>query len=167
MPDCTPDACVHADSPGYLDIEYGFGKHFMLMTPDKRWRYLRTFYTSIVFYNATLLAIKVTFLLQFYRVFSTRKMRRIILAVGLVVVGWGISQVLVEMFICTPIEKFWMGDAVDGRCIPNYPQWYINAGGNIMTDIAVFLIPLPTIWKLNLQRSQRIILLGIFCLGFL
>lgn len=129
--------------------------------------FMRTFYVSIVFYNASLLAIKMTFLLQFWRIFSANgKMRRVILVAGTFIVGWGISQVLVEIFICTPIATFW-DRSTGGTCIPNYPQWYINAGGNIITDIAVFVIPLPVIWKLKMRKGQRIILLGIFCLGFL
>ena len=38
--------------------------------------------------------------------------------------------------------------------------------GNITTDIIILALPIPVLWRLNLPRSQRISLVGIFCLGF-
>ncbi len=127
----------------------------------------QTFYISIVLYNGSLTAIKITFLLQYYRILGTaRKMRLVILGALVFVSLWSISQLLVTTFTCTPIEKFWMGDAVPGTCIPNLPFWYINAAGNILTDVIVFIVPLPALSGLNLRKAQKIMLLGIFSLGF-
>ena len=92
---------------------------------------------------------------------------RIVYIVAIVLVGgWALSQTLVGIFICTPIRGFW-DSTIPSKCIPNIPQWYINAGGNIATDVAVFCLPLPAIWKLQLKKQQKIILISIFCLGFL
>lgn len=33
--------------------------------------------------------------------------------------------------------------------------------------LAVFALPLPALWKLTTPRSQKIMLIGIFSLGFL
>ncbi|RYP88500.1 hypothetical protein DL769_000267 [Monosporascus sp. CRB-8-3] len=123
------------------------------------------FYLSIVFYNATLTSVKLTFLLQYYRVFDVHKVRRAII-VALVIVGcWCISQLLIVIFTCSPIEKFWI-PSLPGTCIPNLPFWYINAAGNLATDVAIFLLPLPALGSLNLRKPQKIFLIGIFSLGF-
>ncbi|KAK4167243.1 hypothetical protein QBC43DRAFT_204141 [Cladorrhinum sp. PSN259] len=147
---------------------YGHGRHIYNPTIDMTqfWKYLRTFYISIVLYNASLTAIKVAFLLQYWRILGTAQMRRVIMIAGVFVALWSISQLLVVIFTCTPIEKFWLGDQVPGTCIPNLPFWYINAAGNIVTDVTVFLVPLPALSRLNLRRNQKIALLGVFCLGF-
>ncbi|KAK4231149.1 hypothetical protein QBC38DRAFT_495898 [Podospora fimiseda] len=153
-----------------LNTKYGHGKHTNNPQVDKTqlWKYFRTFYISIVLYNASLTAIKITFLLQYHRILSnTPKTRRIILSAGTLVALWSISQLLVVIFTCTPIEKFWLADTIPGgKCIPNLPFWYINAAGNIATDIIVFIVPLPALSKLNLRKTQKLALLGIFCLGF-
>ena len=108
-----------------------------------------------------------TFLLQYYRTFAINKRTRTILIIATVIVGgWSISQLGVQIFICTPVQAFW-DPSVKGTCIPNIPQWYINAAGNIFTDIMVLTLPLPIIGRLNLGRSQKYMLMGIFCLGFL
>lgn len=127
---------------------------------------IQTFYISIVLYNASLTATKITFLLQYWRILNTAQMRRVIMIAGVFVALWSISQLLVVIFTCTPIEKFWLADQVPGTCIPNLPFWYINAAGNIVTDVTVFIVPLPALARLKLRRNQKIALLGVFCLGF-
>ncbi|KAI1843182.1 hypothetical protein JX265_009922 [Neoarthrinium moseri] len=123
------------------------------------------FYVSITLYNTGLFFTKMTFLAQYYRVLSIRKMR-LTLQIAMAVVGaWSLSQVFVGIFICQPIAKFW-NDSLDGHCIPNLPQWYVNAAGNIATDVAVFVLPLPVLGHLHLPKQQKLILLGIFSLGF-
>ena len=118
-------------------------------------------------YNSALFSIKMTFLVMYYRVLSVTATYRKISIAAIIVVGcWAMSQVLVEIFICSPIEKFW-DKSKRGTCIPDYPQWYINAAGNIISDIIIFTIPLPIIRKLKLQRYQKYVLTFIFCLGFL
>jgi hypothetical protein len=93
-------------------------------------------------------------------------MRLVYLAAIFFVGGWALSQTLVGIFTCTPVAAFWDKSIPGARCIPNLPQWYINAAGNIITDVAVFALPLPAIWKLNLVRGQKVMLIGIFSLGF-
>jgi hypothetical protein len=93
-------------------------------------------------------------------------MRRVYIGAIIIVGAWGISQVLIGIFMCRPIEGFW-DQTVAATCIPNFPQFYINAVGNIITDVAVFLIPLPVIGHLNLPRAQKVLLFGIFSIGFL
>lgn len=107
-----------------------------------------------------------TFLLQYYRVLAVQRMR-IIYIVAIVIVGcWGLSQVLIGIFMCWPIRGFW-DKTVEATCIPQSPQFQINAAGNIITDVAVFLLPMPVIKHLKLPRTQRVLLFGVFSLGFL
>ncbi|KAH8904453.1 hypothetical protein BR93DRAFT_946751 [Coniochaeta sp. PMI_546] len=147
--------------------QFGLGRHvWMLQNPGVEIPlYLRSFYVSIVLYCAGLFTIKMTFLFQYYRVFGVQNLRKIFIAAIVVVGAWGISQVLIGIFICTPIRGFW--DAtVRAKCIPNYPQFYINAAGNIITDIAVLVMPFPLLKRLNLPKQQKLLLFGIFGLGF-
>lgn len=80
--------------------------------------------------------------------------------------AWSISLVIVQIFTCDPVSGFWRRD-IESVCTPSLPLWYINAGGNILTDVILFALPIPIVWKLQMPRSQRLSLLGVFCLGFL
>jgi hypothetical protein len=125
----------------------------------------QAFYVSIVLYNASLTATKLTFLLQYYRILGSGPMKRAIIVAFVIVALWSTSQLLVNIFQCTPIHRFWVPD-IPGTCIPPLPFWYINAAGNIVTDIIVFIIPLPALSRLNLRRGQKFALVGVFSLGF-
>ncbi|KAI3329233.1 hypothetical protein HD806DRAFT_482265 [Xylariaceae sp. AK1471] len=149
-----------------INTRYGLGKHVWdLELPEEIMAYLKNFYVSIIFYNTGLMVVKLTFLTQYYRVLVSRRFR-IICAVAMVIIGlWSFSQVLVGIFICLPVAGFW-DSSLNPQCIPTPLQWYINAAGNIVTDIAIFVMPLPVLVRLKLPKAQRLSLVGIFSLGF-
>jgi len=91
---------------------------------------------------------------------------RIVYIVAIIVVGaWAFAQVLIALLICRPIQGLW-DKTIEAECMPNAPQIYVNAAGNIVTDIAIFLLPMPALKHLALKRTQKMMLFGIFSLGF-
>ncbi len=93
-------------------------------------------------------------------------MRRLtIVAIG-VVGAWSLALVLTSILTCHPVEGYW-DKSVQATCIPDMPLWYINAAWNIASDLFIFAVPIPVLWRLQLPRSQRLSLIAIFCLGFL
>lgn len=127
---------------------------------------MQNFWLSIILYNLTLSLVKLTFLLQYYRVLSVHKMKKVIWTLGILIMLWALSQLFVVVFTCVPVQKFWYTD-LPGHCMPNLPFWYINAAGNIATDLAIFIMPLPVLKSLQLRKKQKYFLMGIFSLGFL
>ena len=117
-------------------------------------------------YGAAITTIKATFLLQYQRVFSVGGYVNRFLAALIFVMAWSIASLLIAIFSCVPVQSFW-DQSVTGVCVPEHPWWEINSAGNVITDFAVFCLPLPTLWKLHLPRAQKIALLGLFSLGFL
>ena len=119
-------------------------------------------------YNASLMAIKMTFLSQYFRIFhhASRKIVKVFTCITVFVGLWSLSQLIVAIFTCDPIDGYWK-KSKDAQCIPNHPFWEINAAGNIVTDVMIFILPIPILKTLNLPRRQRHILIGIFGLGFL
>lgn len=114
------------------------------------------------------MAIKMTFLSQYYRIFhhTSKKVAIIFTCVAVFVGCWSLSQLVVAIFTCDPIDGYW-DQTKNARCIPNHPFWEVNAAGNIITDVLIFVLPLPILERLNLPRRQRHILIGIFSLGLL
>ncbi|KAK1579949.1 uncharacterized protein LY79DRAFT_612869 [Colletotrichum navitas] len=147
------------------NVRNGLGRHIYFLSTNELMEYMKTFYTSIVLYNAALGGIKMTFLLQYYRVLAVQKMKKVFIGAMIISGMWSVSQIFCAIFTCTPIPKFW-DQSIPGYCIPNYPFWYVNAGGNIITDLMVLILPLPALFKLKLRPGQKYVLVGIFCLGF-
>ncbi len=148
------------------DTENGIGRHIWTIDMSRFPLYLKIFYVSIVMYGAAITAVKATFLLQYQRVFSVGGYVNRFLWAFIVVMAWSVASLLIAIFTCVPVASFW-DQSVTGHCVPEHPWWEINSAGNVITDFAVFCLPLPTLWRLHLPRPQKIALLGLFSLGFL
>ncbi|KAI1461517.1 hypothetical protein F4805DRAFT_412295 [Annulohypoxylon moriforme] len=149
-----------------MNTRDGLGRHtWDLGSAIELRNYLKGFYISITLYNTGLLFVKLAFLTQYYRVFSLKNMRMTFIAAMIIIGCWSLSQIIVGIFTCDPVDGFWEKSA-DSKCIPNYPQWYINAAGNITTDIVIFVLPMPVLRHLHMPRAQRLVVIGIFSFGF-
>ncbi len=128
---------------------------------------LQNFWFTLVFYNTALLFTKWTLLFQYYRIVAqVRKFRIGYIVFMFLIGGWTISQIFIVVFSCLPVNKFW-DLSVKGTCSNNGAEQDLNAIGNIITDFIVLVLPLPVILRLQLERPQKLALLGIFSLGFL
>ncbi|KAL5604355.1 hypothetical protein BROUX41_002327 [Berkeleyomyces rouxiae] len=148
------------------EVDYGMGRHIGTLNATDLWKFQRSFYVTVVVYTAALLFLKMTFLVQYYRVLAVQEMWKWYIAAMVIVGLWATSQLLVSIMLCIPIRGFWDA-SVKASCIPTYPQVYINASGNVITDVMILILPLPAIWRLNVPSGQKRALLCIFSLGFL
>lgn len=69
------------------------------------------------------------------------------------------------IFQCKPVSGFW-NRTKPAICNVDSQKFFIgNAIPNILTDVALMVLPLPYIWQLNRSKSQKIALAGVFLLG--
>jgi len=127
---------------------------------------LQPFYFSVLTYNISLIFVKVSILLLYLRIFDSSRTRYGCYILLGVVITYGAFLILSSIFSCWPIGRFW-DNRIPGHCIPGPPLWYGNAAANIATDLAIFILPLKTIYGLKLPRGQKISLCFVFTLGFL
>lgn len=72
-----------------------------------------------------------------------------------------------NFFLCVPLTKFWV-PTTPGTCIATSGAlWIINTTFDIVTDLAIFLLPIPILKHTNLPRRQKYGLILVFTLGFL
>lgn len=107
------------------------------------------------------------FLLQYHRIMNVSRIRWIYLASMIIVTLWGLVCFIGILTQCIPIEAVW-DPTIKGKCFKNQTvMWYISAILHIVIDFAIIIMPLPIVWRLKLPLSQKILLSGIFALGFL
>jgi hypothetical protein len=128
------------------------------------------FYVIKIIYTIGVAFYKLTFLIQFWRIFRSIYYMRILYIVAIVLIsGWSISQILVTIMTCLPIWSNWEQidptSATNIVCLPVWVSTYLNAGGTVLTDLIVLLLPVPTLWSLRLRRSQKWAAVGIFGIG--
>ena len=118
-------------------------------------------------YNVALNVIKFSLLLQYRRIFGSnnRILSRVCVLFMVYVAVWMVVQVTLLGLACVPV--MFVIPTAASHCLDTLPIWYLSSGMNIFTDFSILLIPLPSVLKLQLRRKQKLLLLGVFCLGFL
>ena len=104
-------------------------------------------------------------LMQYKRVFTTHRFQLWVNAFIVVSVGYSFAIVMAAIFVCWPIRTYWALTKVDGWCMNTTASWFFNAAMNILTDLAVIILPMPVIRSLQLAPRQKWLLMGVFAVG--
>lgn len=86
--------------------------------------------------------------------------------IGIIIILWWIGTILADTLLCIPVEHNWNPE-IPAHCgnqqllaiIPPIP-W-------IVTDLAILVMPMPMVYKLQMPAFQRVGLAGLFLLGSL
>ncbi|KAI7776709.1 hypothetical protein LA080_004643 [Diaporthe eres] len=149
-----------------LETKWGLGRHVWIMLPENYTPYMKAFYASVVVYNVATCVVKMSILLQYRRIFTGPAMQKLTMA-GLAFEGaWALTLSILLPLVCNPVSNFWDPD-VPGKCLNQLAIWYVMASINLVSDFVIFSMPLPVIKNLQLPKKQKIMLMGVFCLGFL
>lgn len=129
---------------------------------------LQYFYICQITYKVSLNLTKVSILLLYRRLFggAAQWFRRTCDVLLTYVAAFCVAMVVGTIFQCVPIERAF-DKTVDGRCIDNGRFWYANAASTIATDLAVLVLPMPLVYKLQIPRAQKFALALVFALGIL
>lgn len=108
--------------------------------------------------------IKLSIVTFYYRIFVTHIFRRIVLATIAFVALWILTITLILALQCRPIERFW-NPHVEGKCFNLVAFSYFTNITNLVTDVWIFLLPIPLIVRLKISRSRKLGLCGVFTIG--
>jgi len=78
-------------------------------------------YANIMIYNAAQILTKVSFLIQYRRLFPGPIIQKICLYLLIFIVAWGLIQEFIVGFSCTPLTVF--STSMIGKCIYTLPVW--------------------------------------------
>ncbi|KAL8993874.1 MAG: hypothetical protein Q9169_006013 [Polycauliona sp. 2 TL-2023] len=119
-------------------------------------------------YGASVALSKIAILLLFVRVFTTtsRNFTVTVWIIGAFVGATGLATIFGSIFPCTPIGYNW-DKTGPGRCIDELEFARSMAALNVITGLATLLLPLPKVWRLNVDLSQKIALTATFLHGIM
>ncbi|KAH8646489.1 hypothetical protein BGZ60DRAFT_553806 [Tricladium varicosporioides] len=149
-----------------LRTKYGLGRHVSTVPLSSVEPGLKAFYAAIILYNMSQALLKISICLQYKRLFPTPKMKKVCLGALIVCIIYFIWTVCASTFTCIPVSAFW-DKKVIGKCLGNLQFWYASSILNIVTDVGIFLVPLPAVIRLQMPMRQKLSLVGIFAIGFL
>ncbi|EOD50841.1 putative pth11-like integral membrane protein [Neofusicoccum parvum UCRNP2] len=148
-----------------LQVHHGLGKHVWEVSPAEQMDLSKYLYVSVIFYNGAVGLVKISILLQYLRIFATKRMQRACYVILVLNSMFAIETVIISVFDCTPIPFFWDKTIPNGHCVDFGAMWFSHASVNIVFDLVLVILPMPVINSLNLPRKQKIALMGIFALG--
>ncbi|KAK8054480.1 hypothetical protein PG994_009547 [Apiospora phragmitis] len=152
-----------------IHTNFGLGSHIydIAMDPFLIMDFFKFFYLGVVVYNVSLVFVKLSLFLQYYRlVDQVPRYRPLFLCAGFVVMGWTVAMIFTMTFICIPVYAYW-DKSVPHMCLSDPVMQLTNSIGNIITDVILLLLPMPVLWRLNLPTRQKWSVIGIFSLGFI
>ncbi|KAK4677472.1 hypothetical protein QC764_405080 [Podospora pseudoanserina] len=118
-----------------------------------------------ILYAFNLVFTKMAILFMYYRIFRFPYFKKMAWGISAFIIAWVITITFLFIFICVPVEKLWYPH-LPGRCINQVGTWIANAISTIVSDIAILVLPIPQVWKLQLRQSEKIGVTVAFCLGF-
>jgi hypothetical protein len=148
-----------------MQTRYGLGRHAWTVSPQDSARQLQLLYAVILTYNFTMNIIKISFLLQYRRIFQSNMVKRACKWGMAYVVVWTVVQSVLLGISCIPVS--FIVPSTASFCLNTLPIWYFSSAMATFSDAVIFSIPVPSVLRLKLPPKQKLMLLGVFGLGFL
>ena len=80
------------------------------------------------------------------------------------VFGYLFSNLLTHIFGCSPIDKYW-NPKTSGHCVVLTKAVYAYGSMNCISDLFIFVLPLPMVWRMQLSRKDKIGVTLVFMSG--
>jgi hypothetical protein len=121
-----------------------------------------TFAFTLV-YLWTLAALKLSQLFLYMRVFAIH-IKNWILAGMVIVVVWAVVFTFVFIFLCNPVQQQWSLERI-GHCMDQILVLKSLIWTNVLTDLFIFALPIRSVWKLQMRKTEKLAVISCFALG--
>ena len=151
-----------------MSYRWGVGYHIQRVaseTPNQisDWGKNSLIAVPILYVTATLWP-KLSVLMLYLRIFTDKFSRVSCWVLGAILVVGLISNILGEALQCFPIEKAW-NPVLPGWCSNIEAHLIYGNLPNNITDIAMLLLPIPVVLRLQAAKHVKIGLLATFLVG--
>ena len=127
-------------------------------------------YIGAVFYCTATASPKLSLCALYLRIFVQRRLRITTWAVIAFLAANCVAFTIVSVLICVPPSYYWTtyaftGEDPDHQCINTYSLALAFNPPHIVSDVVMLLLPIRTLWRLNVSRAKKIGLVVIFSTG--
>ncbi|TVY32302.1 Glucose/galactose transporter, partial [Lachnellula subtilissima] len=124
-------------------------------------------YAFTILYNPALMVTKTSILVFYLRMSkNTQSLLRIAsyITLGIVNIA-GVVLTFLNTFQCSPVRAAYDPAFSQGRCLSIVTLYLCSAPVNIITDLAILVLPIPVLTGMRLPQRQKTILVLTFALG--
>ena len=122
-----------------------------------------------ILYGPVIFFTKLSILLQYQRIFVPNHAGKLYYTVQSIIwlnLLFYIADTLASIFTCIPRKKIWE-PSTPGHCVNISIIVITNGAINVISDFSVLVLPLSSIWGLQMPRKRKIALSAVFATGFL
>lgn len=153
--------------------DWGLGQHYLDIDAETRLGHKIRFYIANAAYIMSTSLIKISLLFQYLRLYENLKCMRTTTKTSIyLVAAWGLAGTFISWVPCFPVRAYW-DESVSGKCYgygSKYQKEYTmtfegHAATNLMLDILVFALPIPTYFRRGTETRTKMGLLALFAMG--
>ncbi|KAK8102803.1 hypothetical protein PG984_015949 [Apiospora sp. TS-2023a] len=122
-------------------------------------------YICQILWAFNILALKISILCLYLRLFPGRRFRHVCTAALALLVVSSLLLIALDVFQCNPVSAAWTLQHGEAQCLDLTIVALANAAVNIFTEAAILVIPLPILVKLKLSTRQKAEVIGLLSLG--
>ncbi|KAJ5948910.1 hypothetical protein N7454_002217 [Penicillium verhagenii] len=152
------------DDGGY--IYGGSGIHLWNVTEPMFKYFQKIILVAAVIYVPCLAFAKVGLIILYHRIMNRQPAYLWTLYIfSAIVCGYSIAIIFALIFACTPIQKGWDSSITAGHCVNRSGLYIATAALNIVSDLALIVVPVPLVMGLQMPRVQKYGLMAMFIVG--
>ncbi|KAI0150491.1 hypothetical protein GGR57DRAFT_184694 [Xylariaceae sp. FL1272] len=149
-----------------LQLDGGMGIPFMTLTLEEISTFLKATFAVELLYYGIVFFVKSSIVFMYHRFAIWQSFRRLCYGTNILLAVLFIISVVTTFTQCMPLEKTWdVTRKLPGTCINTTAFFYFTSGFNILLDVWILLLPIPTLRSLQISRHSRYVLYGIFGIG--
>ncbi|KAK0119294.1 hypothetical protein ONS95_008141 [Cadophora gregata] len=149
------------------DSTIGLGLHaWDVDGPANLVQIAKVFYVMKLFYIIVQVLLKVSILLFYLRVFPVQWMQVVTWFLIVFTLLHGVGFFFPILFQCKPVAMLW-NPLLQGHCINLETIIFPGAIFSIVEDLAILLLPIPCLSKLNVGKGKKISLIFMFSVGII
>ncbi|KAK5652275.1 hypothetical protein OQA88_10623 [Cercophora sp. LCS_1] len=151
-------------------VVHGSGSHIWDLDPTdsaSAIAWFRSAWYGILMYLLSLFCSKMSILCLYLHLFAFKWAHVATKILIALVILTNLFMLATTFTACIPLDHYWniFAHTPDTYCHPN-SFWWANTGMHMATDILIFLLPMPVVWGITLPRRQKLMLFGVFGIGF-
>lgn len=121
-----------------------------------------TFGFTLVYLWA-LASMKLSQLCFYHRAFSLH-LKKWIYGVAAICIIWVLTFTFIFIFLCNPVRQQWTIDRI-GSCLDQIMVLKCIIMTNVVTDLFIVILPIYTVWNLQMRKTEKMAVIACFALG--
>ncbi|KXX79691.1 hypothetical protein MMYC01_202548 [Madurella mycetomatis] len=127
---------------------------------------LRMLISYELIYVVCISTVKLSVMVFYLRVFVNKGLRLATKIALAFVCLWSVGNLLQVFLLCRPFARSY-DPTIPGECGDQVASFIAIGSFNIITDIVILGLPLPTVWSLKMTTAAKLGLTGVFLVGLI